>query len=708
MGKILVVAEKPSVGRDIGRVLGCREKGDGCVFSDRYVVSWAIGHLVTLCEPEDYDEGYKKWRMEALPIMPETLKTKVYPKTKPQYNILKKLMNAPEVDSIICATDSGREGELIFRYIYSQSGCRKPFDRLWISSMTDAAIKEGFASLKPGAEYDNLYQSAKCRSEADWLVGINASRAYTLRYNALLSVGRVQTPTLAIIVAKQREIDSFVPVDYFEVTAKLSAKNTDFKGKWFDLASGETRIMDKNRAEAILNITKAPPPFGTVLSVETEEKRQPPPQLYDLTELQRDANRKFGYTAQKTLDIAQELYEKRKLITYPRTDSRYLSHDIVPKFKKILTKLSGSDVFNPWAAKLSGLDKLPVSGRFVNDAKVTDHHAIIPTDTGTLSMEALTTGETAVFSLVAKRFMAVFMPNYVYDSTKVVTDIHGEPFLSKGTVVKEEGWMELYRGDKDMKKTDEDDNPGLPDLTAGGSVDVKGVSMEQKKTKPPSPYTEASLLSAMENAGKFVEDEELKERLKESGLGTAATRASIIERLIKVGYVHRKGKSLIPDEKGIKLIDAVPAELKTPETTGKWEKGLSAVAAGAMAAERFMGSIQRYVNYIIQEAKTNSPDILFPEEKKSSKKRAAKTPKEPLGTCPKCGKPIYENSKAYYCQGWKEGCKFNIWKESTAYNGVVLNEENIKKLLSKETIDINAIKLKLDNTTGEIKVLSSL
>ena len=618
MGKILVIAEKPSVGRDIARVLGCKVKGDGFLSSDSYVVSWAIGHLVTLCEPEDYDAAYKKWRAEALPIIPESIMLKPLTNTKKQFDLLKRLMNHAGTDKIICATDSGREGELIFRYIYSLAGCKKPFDRLWISSMTDAAIKEGFARLRPGSDYDPLYRSAKCRSEADWLVGINASRAYTLRYNALLSIGRVQTPTLGIIVARQKEIDAFVSSEYYEINAVLRAKDMEFASKWTDLAPDTpvTKITDKERADSIMAVLKGATQ-GLIIAAESEEQKRPPPLLYDLTELQRDANKKLGLTAQKTLDIAQELYEKRKLITYPRTDSRYLSAALVPKLQKTLAKISTHEAYAPFAQHLLDMDKLPVTKRIVDDAKIKDHHAIIPTDTGNLNMSALSAGEAGVFNLIAQRFMAAFYPAYVYNALSITTDIAGETFVSKGKSVTAAGWTAIYGGDDDK----EDDNP-LPALAAGDAADVLKVAPEKKKTKPPVPYTESALLSAMEHAGRFVEDEALREQLKESGLGTAATRAAVIERLIKVGYIRRKGKALLPNEKGMLLIDAVPAELKSPETTGKWEKGLNSIAGETMEDSRFMASIGRYVRYIVESARFKNPDINFPEEdrrKKTSK-----------------------------------------------------------------------------------------
>jgi DNA topoisomerase-3 len=607
VGKILVIAEKPSVGRDIARVLRCTGKGDGFLYNAAYIVSWAIGHLVSLQEPEDYDVRYKKWQMETLPILPQEMKLKVLPKTKKQFNVLKKLMNDKTVDSIICATDSGREGELIFRYIYRMSGCRKPFQRLWISSMTDEAIKEGFAKLKPGSAYDALYESARCRSEADWLVGMNASRAFTVMYKALLSVGRVQTPTLAILVARHKEIEAFKPQDYWEIHGTFE----NYKGVWYDKSVSETKIFDRDKANAI--VQKIQGKEGIIKSITRENKKQLSPQLYDLTELQRDANRRYGLSAQKTLKAAQDLYEKRKMITYPRTDSRYITQDMIPSLKPILEAINSSP-YMELVKPVLALEKLPINRRLVDNSKVTDHHAIIPTKTR--SRANLSEDERRVYDLIVRRFLAVFYPPYEYMETKVYTSAAGETFYTKGVTVKSLGWKVLYEKDK----ADSSELP-LPELHEGQKVIVSNVDILSKKTTPPKPYTEATLLSAMENAGRFVEDEELKEQLKDGGLGTPATRAAIIERLIKVGYVSRRGKALLPTQKGINLIEIVPKELKSPETTGKWERALGNIAKGTMEPDRFMGSIVRYVQYIVQEAAARRSNIVFPQEPYRSRKR---------------------------------------------------------------------------------------
>lgn len=671
--KILVVAEKPSVGRDIARVLKCSQKGDGYLYSDKYIVSWAIGHLVTLYDPEDYNEELKKWKFETLPIVPENVKIKPIENTKKQLNILKKLMNNKEIESIICATDSGREGELIFRYIYNLVKCKKPFKRLWISSMTDIAIKEGFLKLKESKEYDNLYLSAKCRSEADWLVGINASRAFTIKYNTLLSIGRVQTPTLAILVQRQKEINEFIPKDYWELEADFEK----YKGIWIDLKNNDTKIFDKEKAEKILKDTKGSK--GAVDSIENEEKKQLPPLLYDLTELQRDCNRKYSFSAQKTLSIAQDLYEKRKLITYPRTDSRYLSEDMMGKLSSILNKINDVEEYKEYASYVINLEKLPITKRIIDNSKVTDHHAIIPTGVN-INIQSLSAEEYKVFDLIIRRFLAVFYPNYIYSITKILTKVNENFFITKGTTIIQKGWTVLNKVSEKEKKEEEP----IPNVKKGEEFIVKDVLLLAKKTMPPKAYNEATLLSAMENAGRFIEDESLKEQLKESGLGTPATRAAIIERLIQVGYIERKGKNLIPTDKGMKLIEVVPFELKSPETTGKWEKGLSSVSKGKMNDNKFMGSIIRYVNFIVSQSKTTENKVIFPvEERKTNGNSKIKK----LGTCPNCGGAILENSKSFYCSNWKQGCKFSIWKNRLELYGREISSKDVKKLLKDEKIE---------------------
>ena len=623
MAKTLVITEKPSVGRDISRVLGCSQKGEGFLFSDSHIVSWAVGHLVTLYEPEDYDKALKKWDMKALPIIPGEMKLKPLVKTRKQFQTLAKLMNSANVRDIICATDSGREGELIFRYVYGLSGCVKPVKRLWISSMTDRAIKDGFGRLKDISEYDSLYASAKCRAEADWLVGMNASRAYTLAHGALYPMGRVQTPTLAMLVDRQNEINAFVPKDYWEVEGAFNTATASYAGVWFDEKADSrdsAKIFDKEKALGIVKKTKGKE--GFVKSVTVERKRVPPGLLHDLTELQRECNARYGFPASKTLGVAQFLYEK-KMITYPRTDSRHLTGDMAPMLADIVGRLN----FGSYA-EFAGpiLDKKPLTAkRVIDDGKVSDHHAIIPTDSKPAT-DSLTPDQMKVYDLIARRFLSVFMPDQVYDATRIITSVDGETFLTKGKTVIQPGFTEIYKSLGDNGGKEGEGNSGnakrsvraskeneqedgfereIPKLKEGEGVTAKDAKILQKRTQPPKQYTEGTLLSAMENAGRFTDDESLKEKLKESGLGTPATRAAIIEKLIASGYAVRKGRALSPTEKGALLISLAPNEMKSPETTGKWEKGLSGIAKGSIDPERFMESIRRYVEFIVKSAVKN-------------------------------------------------------------------------------------------------------
>ena len=609
--KTLVIAEKPSVARDIARVLGCKQKGEGFLHNDEYIISWAIGHLVSLKEPDDYDPALKKWKMQDLPIIPTEMGLRALPKTTKQLNLLKKMLNSKEVAQVICATDSGREGELIFRYIYQWAKCKKPVKRLWISSLTDTAITDGLAKMKDAREYDRLFASARCRAEADWLVGMNATRAFTIKCGELLPMGRVQTPTLAIIVNRHHEIAAFVPRDYWEVRATFVTESEEtYTGMYIasdtqtcghpEQSGNDTRIKTEAEAKAISAKVKNAP--GTVESITTEEKRQLPPQLFDLTELQRECNRVLGFSAQKTLTIAQALYETHKMITYPRTDSRYLSRDMASKLKPVLE--SAPAPYDAFTAALLTLPALPTGPRIINDAKVTDHHAIIPTGSKK-PLTSLSADERAVYDRIMRNFIAVFHPAYVYDVTTVITVAEKERFRSKGKTDRSLGWKAVYSHEKPDKpdKNDKDQEEiTLPPLEKNQPVTTRGAEVLHKKTQPPKPYTEATLLSAMEHAGRFVEDEALKEALKQSGLGTPATRANMIEKLISSDYIKRSKKSLIPTEKGIRLIGIVPPEMRQPETTGKWERGLSRIAAGELDDAKFMDSIRRYVTYLVTEA----------------------------------------------------------------------------------------------------------
>ncbi|MCL2854148.1 MAG: DNA topoisomerase III [Defluviitaleaceae bacterium] len=669
MSKTLIIAEKPSVGRDIGRVLKATSKGDGFIYGSSYIISWAIGHLLTLCEPEDYDPTLKKWTAVSLPILPQQIRTKPIKKTAGQLRILTRLMKDKEVSSIICATDSGREGELIFRYIYHHAGCKKPVHRLWISSMTDEAIREGFANLRPLADFDNLYHSALARSHSDWLVGINASRAYSIANNSNLSIGRVQTPTLAMIVTRQAEIDNFIPKDYWEIHADFAVQHGQYLGKWFNDDIKDGWLDSKGKAAEIAAKVKGK--TGHIKSVAAHTKHLSPPLLHDLPDLQREANRRYNFSAAKTLSIAQDLYEKRKLITYPRTDSRHLPPDI--KLPPIITALVGSAEYGDYAGYIQSLPKLPITKRIVDAAKVTDHHAIIPTHkrAGTL-----TSDEAKLYDLIVRRFLAAFYPAHVQDVTEVVTEVAGETFASKGAVVLELGWKQLYGNEKA-------DEPTLPPITEGEAAQTLKIAVKAKKTQPPKPYTEATLLSAMENAGKLVDDEEIAAQMKGSGLGTAATRAAIIERLLAVGYIIRKGKALAPTDKAKLLIQILPTEITSAETTGRWEKGLNSIHQGKMQPDRFKGSIEKFVRYLVADASNNPKDVVFPAEERRGKKTAKR--KGGLGKCPKCGGDVLENSKSFYCAKWREGCKITIWKSETARYGYILTPADVASMLKGET-----------------------
>ena len=689
---IVVVAEKPSVGRDIARVLKCMGKGEGFLRGESYIITWAVGHLVALCEPDEVDEKYKKWRMEDLPMLPAHIPTKVLPKTRSQFTIIKKLINADDTERLICATDAGREGELIFRLIYQQAKCKKPVDRLWISSMTDEAIREGFASLKSAAEYDGLYRSAACRSQADWLVGMNASRAFTLRFDALLSIGRVQTPTLAILVKRYHEIADFKPEEYFTLTADFG----DYSGQWFDPKNEDekknNRIPDKETADQLAKLVRGKE--AQVQSVTAEPRKELPPQLYDLTSLQRDANRKLGFTADKTLKLAQELYEKWKAVTYPRTDSRYLPMDMIGRAKLTLQKLPGA--YQPLVQGIPWGEegKLPFSRRIFDNAKVSDHHALIPTPQ-TAPMDKLPPDAAKLFDMIARRTVAAFYPAYEYDAIKVITGCQEQAFRSTGKVVRISGWKDVY-------PVDDKEPDALPALGEGDLRMVQKAAVKKETTKPPAPHTDASLLAAMENAGRDLEDEKLREQMKGSGLGTPATRAAIIERLIQVGYAARKGRALHATEKGVSLIAIAPPEIASPETTGKWELALDEIARNQRDTERFMQGIRSLSTFLVQYARDTKVQATFPEEMRRKGKgrgKASAHVKAVEGAkCPLCGKPVQENAKAFGCSGWRDGCHFTLWKDGLVRGGgPALSEKLVQLVLEKQSVRGSTGVIRLQN-----------
>jgi DNA topoisomerase-3 len=676
--KTLVIAEKPSVARDIVDALpGGFDNNKEFYEGDEYVVTFAVGHLLELTPPEDYDDRFKKWRMDDLPIIPQEFQVRPRDaKSKKQLKVIHKLLQREDVDRVINACDAGREGELIFTHVYETAGVAKPVERLWISSMTKTAIREGFERLRPDQQLEPLREAARSRSEADWLVGMNATRAATIRGRAwvggVVSLGRVQTPTLAMMVKREREIQAFVPEPYWLVHASFDPR---YEGLWFE--GEETRLKDGKRADEI--VAKVNGKVGRVESVERKEHSERAPLLYDLTSLQRDANRRFGFSARRTLSAAQSLYEGKKAITYPRTNSRFLSGDIVPQLKETAGTLLPIAEYRDAARFVIALDQLPL-GRVVNDAKVDDHHAIIPTDISH-EVETFSPDERRIFDLIARRFLAVFHPPARYARTTIVTEVEEERFRTRGKVTLEAGWRGVYGvevADPQQQKQDEDaEGEGeLPDLKQGQEVKCVEAESEAKETKPPPRYTEATLLSAMETAGKFVDEEELREAMKERGLGTPATRAEIIETLIRREYIERVGKDLQPTPKGLQVVTMLEAHpITSPELTGDWEKQLRDIEHGSGDRSRFMNGIADFATATVKQIAELDKEKLRPERAE-------------LGLCPRCGAEtgeiIRENAKAYGCTSWKSreetGCGFVIWKRVA---GRTLTPEIARQLLEE-------------------------
>ena len=597
--KILVLAEKPSVGRDIARVLGCKANNNGYIEGTKHIVTWALGHLVTLADPEEYDKKYKNWDINHLPIMPKELRLTVIPQTTKQYKTVKDLLHRKDVAEIVIATDAGREGELVARWIIEKAGCKKPVKRLWISSVTDKAIKEGFANLKDGKQYIALADSAKARAEADWLVGINATRCLTTKFNSQLSAGRVQTPTVAIIVKRESEIRSFVPKPYYGITADAGS----FRLTWLDKGSNSARSFDKAKIEGILAQLKNEKD-ATVSDIEKSIKKKHAPQLYDLTELQRDANKRYGYSPKETLSIMQKLYEEHKVLTYPRTDSRHISTDIVPTLPE---RLRACQV-PPYAKMATQALRTPIKlGKsYVDDAKVSDHHAIIPTE-HPVNLSDLNDRERKIYDLVITRFLSIFYPPYEYENATMKVKIGSELFTAKGKVVISQGYKAVYNGGDD---DDEDEGSGsLPSLKKFEKFPLKGVKMTEGKTSPPPPFNEATLLSAMESPAKYMEshDKALADTLeKTGGLGTVATRADIIEKLYDNFLIEKRGNELFSTSKGRQLLELVPKDLKSPELTGNWEQTLQSISKGQAKKDVFLQGIRKYTTDIIKEIKDST------------------------------------------------------------------------------------------------------
>jgi DNA topoisomerase-3 len=614
----LIVTEKPSVAKDIARVLYINTSRDGYMENREYIITWCVGHLIQLAYPEEYDSKYKRWNIRDLPIFPNKFKYNVIPQTKKQYETVKSLMLDERVDEIICATDAGREGQLIFGYVYINASCNKPVRRLWISSMTDEAISEGFNNLKDNKEYFSLYQSARARSEADWLVGINATRLFTVKYNQKLTIGRVQTPTLSLIVSRQKEIDEFVPQPFYEVTADCEM----FTATWFNKKG--TRIDEIEKAEAIVN--KCKDKEGSITKIKTKRATVERPLLYDLTELQRDGNRRYGYSAEQTLGAAQNLYERYKLTTYPRTDSRYLTKDMKAKIPGLL-----QNIRNGWKGSEYCVDKvikqkLNTDKRVIDDSKVTDHHAIIVTpNIKNISAIKLPERENNILKLIVARFIAILDRKQEFDQTDIELVIENEKFKARGKKIAIPGWKEIedIMLGKEVKEDAEDKEITI-NLNEGDTIKPKEVKVVTKKTTPPKPYTEATLLTAMETAGKQIEDEKLREEMKSIGLGTPATRAGIIEKLISVGYIKRNKKNLVPTHNGIQLIEIVHEKLKKPDLTGEWESTLSKIAKKEASSKDFIVDIKKYVAEIIKEGRISSYNNVRFESTEKSRNKAEK------------------------------------------------------------------------------------
>ena len=654
--KSLVIAEKPSVARDIARVLGANQKNGGILEGKNYVVTWALGHLVTLADPEEYDRKYEKWEMATLPMLPKEMKLVVIRQTGRQFSVVKTQLFRKDIGEIIIATDAGREGELVARWILEKAGCHKPIKRLWISSVTDKAIKEGFANLKDGHDYDNLYRAAVARAEADWLVGMNGTRALTCKYNAQLSCGRVQTPTLAMIAKREEEIRKFVPKEYYGI----SLETQDVKWTWRDEKTKSFRTFSRERAEQIKG--RLENAAIEITSVEKKAKKTMAPGLYDLTTLQRESNLKYGFSAKETLNIMQRLYENHKVLTYPRTDSRYIGKDIVPTIKERL-KACGIGPYRKLAGALMN-KPVQVNGSFVDDKRVSDHHAIIPTEQF-VQLDHMTNEERKIYDMVVRRFLAVLYPASQYEQVTMEAKAAGETFAASGKVIKSMGWKEVYEGGADDDLEDEADDEKklkdqrLPEMKTGTRLKILKTSLNTGKTKPPARFTEATLLAAMENPVKFMEtrDKEAVKTLGETGgLGTVATRADIIEKLFHSFMMEKKGNEIHITSKAKQLLELVPEDLKKPELTADWEMKLSQIAKGRIRQGDFLHQIRDYTCEIVDEIKNG--EGTFRHDNLTNK------------VCPQCGKKLLavngKNSKMLVCQDRECGYRETISRTTNA------------------------------------------
>ena len=687
----LVIAEKPSVARDIANVLGAAQKRNGYLEGSGYVVTWCIGHLVQLANPEEYDESLRRWKMETLPIMPAQFRYEIVSSTKSQFQIVQQLISRSE--EIICATDAGREGQLIFEYVLRLS---KPpqnciIRRLWISSMTDEAIRDGFDSLKDNTEYQRLYQSARCRSEADWLVGINFTRLFTIRYGTKLTVGRVQTPTLALIVERQQAIENFQAAPYYQLQGIFGG----IRALWH---RGNVNRLEQ-KEEALKLQKELTGMDGTVTKLDTSRKNEDRPLLFDLTELQREANRRFGYTAQETLSIAQNLYEKHKFITYPRTDSRYLTTDMKPQIPQLLKKIASVYPESVPFIQQIAAKKLLLDKRIINDAKVSDHHAIIVTNNiHQYQPQKLTPRENNVLKLIMIRMIVALSGKKVYDETKleITLDNQKDIFKATGRIIVDEGWTLVERtlsakpanqqeeAKAEDKEDKEDDQQILTGIALNQRVHLDKINILEKKTTPPKPYTEATLLTAMEKASREIDDKSLKESMKGKGLGTPATRAGIIEKLITVGYVERRKKNLYPTQQGVMFIQLVPESIRQVEMTAQWELQLQEICDGKGNPEQFMQEIRRYVQQTVAE--NSSMEQVQAVSRKGTLRRV-------VGKCPKCGQNVIESDKSFYCDGFRmeHKCNFSLWKNNKYLQarGITLTADMAAELLSTGKMQVN-------------------
>ena len=663
----LVIAEKPSVGVSLADVLGAKQRKDGYIEGNGYIISWCIGHLLGLADASDYNEQYGKWRREDLPIIPDIWKYVIFDSKKKQLNILRDLMHRKDVKGLVCATDAGREGELIFRFVYQLTNCRKPFSRLWISSMEENAIRKGFAEMKDGCDYDALYHSALCRAKADWLIGINATRLFSTIYNKTLNVGRVQTPTLAMLTDRSLKISGFVKEKYHIVRLDMDTGSGV-------IAAWSEHIKDPEEAMRIQ--TACQNRQAVCISIKNEQKAISPPKLFDLTSLQRECNRLFGYTAMQTLDTAQKLYES-KLITYPRTDSRYLTSDME----------AGLSVLAQTAAALIGVDAPMTAntGQFINNSKVSDHHAIIPTagvaDTG---IAKLTENERNVITLIASRLVSALGEKHIYEAINANFDCNGHSFTAKGKTVIADGWKAVdihFKKTLKINDTDADEeggdagNSAMPQISEGQTFDGATATVIEHFTKPPKPYTEDTLLSSMENAGADDTTNDAERR----GLGTPATRAAIIEKLVTSGFATRKGRQIIPTEDGVNLIKILPDAIKTPALTADWENSLAQIAKGERSPDDFMRSIEKMTRTLVSENPGHVEQYIG----------LFKTPREVIGECPRCGNSVFESKKNFHCE--KRECQFVMWKSDRFFTG---RKKELTKPIAAELLKTGKAKVK--------------